>query len=446
MKIAIVLGTRPEIIKMASIIDEIIKKDIELVLIHTGQHYNKEMSENFFKDLEIPAPHYNIHIGSGPHGKQTGLMMQGIEEVLMDENPDIVLVQGDTNAVLAGSLAASKLHIAVGHIEAGLRSFDLTMPEEINRKTCDICSLMYFIPTEQSAINLLTENISRKKLFITGNTIVDACFRHLKIAEKRGIEDLSLKKLDVENIDNVITLTMHRAENVDDENRLNNIINALSDLKETNIIFPIHPRTRKNLKYFGLWDKLNEINHVHIINPLNYLDFLLLISYSKLVLTDSGGLQEESITLNTPALTLRYNTERQETVDAGGNILVGADKNIIVKNVRKILNNNQFAENMQSAINPYGKGNTAQKIIEIIEKAYKKDLLDIQHPENMMPSFKRKITNITEKITVQGFEKKNNSLIHLAYDGEKMIFPHNKLNIQGMMITYDQYQNLKKEK
>ena len=236
---------------------------------------------------------------------------------------------------------------------------------------------------------------------------------------------------------------MHRAENVDDENRLNNIINALSDLKETNIIFPIHPRTRKNLKYFGLWDKLNEINHVHIINPLNYLDFLLLISYSKLVLTDSGGLQEESITLNTPALTLRYNTERQETVDAGGNILVGADKNIIVKNVRKILNNNQFAENMQSAINPYGKGNTAQKIIE---KAYKKDLLDIQHPENMMPSFKRKITNITEKITVQGFEKKNNSLIHLAYDGEKMIFPHNKLNIQGMMITYDQYQNLKKEK
>lgn len=446
MKIAIVLGTRPEIIKMASIIDEIIKKDIELVLIHTGQHYNKEMSENFFKDLEIPAPHYNIHIGSGPHGKQTGLMMQGIEEVLMDENPDIVLVQGDTNAVLAGSLAASKLHIAVGHIEAGLRSFDLTMPEEINRKTCDICSLMYFIPTEQSAINLLTENISRKKLFITGNTIVDACFRHLKIAEKRGIEDVSLKKLDVENIDNVITLTMHRAENVDDENRLNNIINALSDLKETNIIFPIHPRTRKNLKYFGLWDKLNEINHVHIINPLNYLDFLLLISYSKLVLTDSGGLQEESITLNTPALTLRYNTERQETVDAGGNILVGADKNIIVKNVRKILNNNQFAENMQSAINPYGKGNTAQKIIEIIEKAYKKDLLDIQHPENMMPSFKRKITNITEKITVQGFEKKNNSLIHLVYDGEKMIFPHNKLNIQGMMITYDQYQNLKKEK
>ncbi len=439
MKIAIVLGTRPEIIKMASIIDEIIKRNIELVLIHTGQHYNKEMSDNFFKDLEIPSPNYNIHIGSGPHGKQTGLMMQGIEEVLMDENPDIVLVQGDTNAVLAGALAASKLHIAVGHVEAGLRSFDLTMPEEINRKTCDICSLMYFIPTEQSAINLLSENISRKKLFITGNTIVDACFRHLKIAKKRGIEDKSLKKLDIENMNNIITLTMHRAENVDDEERLNNIINALSQLTETNIIFPIHPRTKKNLKYFGLWNKINEIKHIHIINPLNYLDFLLLLSYSKLVLTDSGGLQEESITLNIPALTLRYNTERPETVDAGGNILVGSDEDNIINNVRKILNDSSFAENMKSATNPYGKGNTANLIINTIEKFYKEGLLDIRLPDNMMPSFKRKITMIKDKITVKEFEKKNNSLIHLVYDGEKMRFPHDKLNIKSMMITYDQY-------
>lgn len=442
MKIAIVLGTRPEIIKMAPIIDEIVERNIKLVLIHTGQHYDKEMSDNFFKDLEIPAPQYNIHVGSGSHGKQTGLMMEGIEEVLMDENPDIVLVQGDTNAVLAGALVASKLHIAVGHVEAGLRSFDLTMPEEINRKACDVCSSMYFVPTEQSAINLLAEDISRKKLFITGNTVVDACFRHLKIAEKRGVEEESLKELNIDKMDNILTLTMHRAENVDDEDRLNNIINALSELDEMNIIFPIHPRTRKNLEYFGLWDKLNEMNHVHITNPLSYLDFLLLTSKSTLVLTDSGGLQEESITLNVPALTLRYNTERPETVEAGGNILVGSDTDVILNNVYKILNDKQFAENMKSAINPYGEGNAAKLILDAIEKYYKEGLLEIQLPDDIMPSFERKIANIKDKITVSGFEKKNNALIHLVYDGEKIVFPHDKLNLKGMMITYDQYEEL----
>ena len=241
MKIAIVLGTRPEIIKMAPIIDEIGKRGIDLVLLHTGQHYDKEMSDNFFKDLEIPAPDYNIHVGSGSHGKQTGLMMQGIEEVMIDEKPDIVLVQGDTNAVLAGALVASKLHIPVGHVEAGLRSFDMTMPEEINRMAADVCSLMYFVPTEESAINLLAENISHKKLFITGNTVVDACFRHLEIAKKRGIEEESLANLDIENMDNILTLTMHRAENVDDEHRLKGIIGALEELSDMNIIFPIHP-------------------------------------------------------------------------------------------------------------------------------------------------------------------------------------------------------------
>ena len=168
------------------------------------------MSDNFFKDLEIKSPDYNIHVGSGSHGKQTGLMMQGIEEVLLDEKPDIVLVQGDTNAVLAGALVASKLHIAVGHVEAGLRSFDIRM-------AADACSLMYFIPTEESAINLLAEGISRKKLFITGNTVVDACFRHLEIANKAGIQEESLANLDIENMDNILTLTMHRAENVDEK-------------------------------------------------------------------------------------------------------------------------------------------------------------------------------------------------------------------------------------
>ena len=168
MKIATVLGTRPEIIKMAPIIDEINKKKINQIIIHTGQHYDEEMSDNFFRDLEIPTPDYNIQVGSGTHGKQTGRMMEGIEEILLKETPDIVLVQGDTNAVLAGALVCGKLHIAVGHVEAGLRSFDMTMPEEINRRVADICSSIYFIPTENSAVNLLAEGFSRKNLIITG--------------------------------------------------------------------------------------------------------------------------------------------------------------------------------------------------------------------------------------------------------------------------------------
>ena len=440
MKIAIILGTRPEIIKMAPIVDEIEKRGIDSCIIHTGQHYDYEMSDNFFKDLEIKSPDYNIHVGSGSHGKQTGFMMKGIEEVLVEEKADIVLVQGDTNAVLAGALVASKLHIAVGHVEAGLRSFDFTMPEELNRMAADVCSLMYFVPTKQSAINLLAEGISRKKLFITGNTVVDACFRHLDIAKKTGIQEESLANLDIEDMDNILTLTMHRAENVDDKDRLINIIGALKELKDMNIIFPIHPRTKKTLENFNLFDELNELKHVHIIKPLGYLDFLVLTSYSTLILTDSGGLQEEAITLDVPVLTLRYNTERPETVTAGGNILVGADKEVILENANKILNDKEFANKMKNAINPYGAGDAAIKTIDAIENAYGEGLLDIKSPKHIMPSFDRKMAKITDDISLEDFEKKENALVHLVFDGEKMIFPENNLNLKDMMINYDKYQ------
>lgn len=440
MKIAVVLGTRPEIIKMAPIIDEIINRDIDLCLIHTGQHYDKEMSDNFFRDLEIPSPDYNIHVGSGSHGKQTGLMMKGIEEVLMDEKPDIVLVQGDTNAVLAGALVASKLHIAVGHVEAGLRSFDMTMPEEINRRACDVTSTMYFIPTEESAINLLAEGFSRKNLFITGNTVVDACFRHLEIAKKRGFEEKSLADLDIDNMDNILTLTMHRAENVDDKARVTNIIEALKELDQMNIIFPIHPRTKNTLQNFGLFDELNDLDHVHIIKPLGYLDFLQLTAKSTLILTDSGGLQEEAITLDVPALTLRYNTERPETVAAGGNILVGSDKDVILENANKILNDEEFAQKMRNAPNPYGQGNSAQQTVDAIKDYYDKGLLNIEAPEDIMTSFERKMALIKEDITVKDFEDKNNALIHMVFDGQKMRFPSNELNIKEMCVTYDVYE------
>ncbi len=437
MKIATILGTRPEIIKMAPIIDEISKRGIDQIVLHTGQHYDKEMSDNFFRDLEIPTPDYNIHVGSGTHGKQTGLMMKGIEEVLLEEKPDIVLVQGDTNAVLAGALVAGKLHIAVGHVEAGLRSFDMTMPEEINRRVADIVSAMYFIPTEESAINLLAEGFSHENLIITGNTVVDACFRHLEIAEKRGFEEESLADLDIENRDNILTLTMHRAENVDVKERVTSIISALKELSDMNIVFPIHPRTKNTLEKFGLFDELNDLDHVHIIKPLGYLDFLLLTSKSTLILTDSGGLQEEAITLNVPALTLRYNTERPETVAAGGNILVGSDKDLILENVNRILNDEEFADGMKNAPNPYGMGDSAKVTVDAIEEYYEKGLLDIKAPEDIMGSFTRKMAAIDEDITVAEFEDKNDSLIHMVFDGEKMRFPADDLKLKGMMITYD---------
>ena len=443
MKIAIVLGTRPEIIKMASVMDEIEKRGHELLLIHTGQHYDKEMSENFFIDLKLPTPNYNIHVGSGSHGAQTGRMMEGIEEVLVDEKPDILLVQGDTNAVLAGALVASKLHIPVGHVEAGLRSFDETMPEEINRLAADICSKLYFVPTEESAINLEMEGISRKRIFITGNTVVDACFRNLEISKERDKSqyDEGLSQIDLDNMENIAALTMHRAETVDDRERLTNIIEAIEELDDLNIIFPIHPRTKKTMENFNLFNRLNDLPHVHIIKPVGYLDFLLLISKSTLILTDSGGLQEEAITLDVPALTLRYNTERPETVNAGGNILVGSDKEAIIRNARKILDDEEFANQMKSAKNPYGMGNAAEQMIKIIEEANKNDTLKMTPPDEVMASFIRKMKVVDEDITVNEFEKENNSLIKIVFKGEEIKFPYDDLNLNGLTIVYEDYGN-----
>lgn len=435
MKIAIIIGTRPEIIKMAPVLDEIIKRDIDYLIIHTGQHYDFEMSNQFFLDLELPEPHYNIGVGSGSHARQTSNMMKGIEKVLINEKPDLVMVQGDTNAVLAGSLTSSKLHIPVGHVEAGLRSFDKSMPEEINRMVADICTQIYYVPTEKSAINLLLEGINPKNIFITGNTIVDACLRNLKIAEKKS----NISHLINDSSKKLLTLTMHRVENVDNPERLSQIIQALLELDDFNIVFPIHPRTLKNLKKHNLYSQLMQKDHIKLIKPLGYLDFLYLLSQSHLIMTDSGGIQEEAITLKVPCLTLRYNTERPETVSAGGNILVGADKKNIVKNAKLISSDTYIHQKMQNVSNPYGDGNSAEKIVDYTLNELHSGNLMLRPPDDIMGSFQTKIKIIKEDIKVSDYEKLNNVLIRMVNDQEGVQFPYPNLNLKNSFILYDDY-------
>ncbi len=435
MKIATVIGTRPEIIKMAPVLDEIEKMGIDNILIHTGQHYDHEMSQQFFQDLKIKKPDYNIGVGSNSHGKQTAIMMESIENVLIAEKPDIIMVQGDTNAVLAGALTASKLHMAVGHVEAGLRSYDKTMPEEINRQIADICSNIFFVPTEESAINLLFENINPHEIYITGNTIVDACYRHLKIAE---VESNILNELQVTG--DILILTIHRAENVDDPKRLKNIVDALLELNNITVIFPVHPRTAKTLKKFGFYDTLENAPHIKIIKPLGYLDFLLLLSKSKFVMTDSGGLQEEAITLNIPCITLRYNTERPETVKAGGNILVGTDKDMIVDAYIRISTDSTLYQKMKNAKNPYGNGQSSKNIIKAVISDYNCGKFDINLPEHVKSFIGREVLRIQENITVSGYEEIHpGSTVNMIFMDNKIKFPYPDVNLKDKNVLINKF-------
>jgi len=435
IKIAVIIGTRPEIIKMAPVIDEIENRGINYVLIHTGQHYDHEMSDQFFIDLELRKPDYNIGVGSGSHGEQTANMIKGIEDVLIAEQPDLVLLQGDTNAVLSGAIVASKLHIPVGHVEAGLRSYDKSMPEEINREVADVCSNLYFVPTEKSALNLLFAGINPQDIFITGNTVVDACIRNLKIAEKKS-KIISTPHFHGE----IMTLTMHRAENVDNQERLQNIVDALTELNELTIVFPIHPRTVKNLEKYDLLEKLENTEHIKLIKPVGYLEFLLLLSKSKLIMTDSGGLQEEAITLNIPCVTLRYNTERPETVETGGNILAGADKENIIENVRKIMYNTDLYNKMKNARNPYGDGNSSKKILDAVLGLYKDKKLKISVPENIMKKRTRKLIKVNEDIKLRDFEKINDNLrVNIVFEDGNPLYPHDELNLKNKLLLVDQF-------
>lgn len=399
MKMGIVLGTRPEIIKMSSIIDEIIARGHECIIMHTGQHYDIEMSKQFFNDLKLPVPDYNIGIGSNTAIKQISIIISELENILIDEKIDIVLVQGDTNTVLAGALAANKLKIPVGHVEAGLRSFDKNMPEETNRIVADNCSNLFFVPTKETAYNLQNEGVDHNRVYVTGNSIVDACKRNLDIAlEKSDIDE-------VLNFDEFIVLTLHRAENVDDPERLTNIVNSLVNL-DYNIVFPLHPHTKKSLKENNLYEKILNSTHIQITKPVGYLDFLYLLSKSTLVLTDSGGVQEEAITLDIPCVTLRYNTERPETITAGGNVLAGTEEEEIRCNIENILNNKEIYERMSNAINPYGDGNTSKIICDIIEEGYEKDTMRIKRSEAIVDFEGYYLKQVNEDITVKEFEKK----------------------------------------
>lgn len=356
MKIAIVVGTRPEIIKMSPIIRECERLKLDYFILHTGQHYSYNMDRVFFEQLELPEARYNLDVGSGSHAEQTGKILIGVEKVLMKEQPETVLVEGDTNTVLAGALTASKLHIQVGHVEAGLRSNDRIMPEEINRVLTDHISDFLFAPTKQSKQTLLKEGIEENKIFVTGNTIVDAIYQNLELANKKAnvLEKLGLKEKEY------FLVTTHRQENVDNKDRFQGILSGLQQLAkdyEMPVVYPIHPRSQKKMEEFGL-----SADNINLIDPQDLFGFLQLEQHAKLVLTDSGGVQEETCILGNPCVTLRDNTERPETIDVGSNVLAGTHPKDIVDSVSIMFNKERDGDN------PFGDGNSGKKIVNILEK------------------------------------------------------------------------------
>jgi UDP-N-acetylglucosamine 2-epimerase (non-hydrolysing) len=354
MKIAIVLGTRPEIIKMSPVIRKLERRNTNFFILHTGQHYSYNMDKVFFDQLKLPQPKYNLEVGSGSHAEETGKILIGIEKVLKAEKPDVTLVEGDTNSVLAGALAAVKLHIQVGHVEAGLRSYDRNMPEEINRILADHCSDFLFAPTEKAKLILLGEGIPEEKIFVTGNTIVDAIYQNLEIAKEKG-NTLSSLHL---NPREYFLVTLHRQENVDNRARFAAILEALYRVAtefEVPIIYPIHPRSRKMMVEFNL-----NARGVRLIEPVDFLGFLQLASNARLILTDSGGVQEESCILGVPCVTLRDNTERPETLEVGSNILAGANSGRIVECTQIMLSKENNWKN------PFGDGKAGERIVKIL--------------------------------------------------------------------------------
>jgi len=408
----IVVGTRPEIIKMAPVIREILKKDIELQLIHTGQHYDYNMSQAFFDDLHLPYPDFNLSVRSGTNLYHLTTMINKLSELVDRLEPDIILAQGDTNSVLATSLVCIKKDVLFGHVEAGIRSFDCTMPEEINRKLSSISANMHFAPTNNAVINLLSEGIDPDRIYLTGNTIVDATLQHLEIIERYNSEELK----DIYNFihkEDFILCTLHRPSNVDNYRTLVEILKSFEILskKGKKIVFPIHPRTYKNLEKNDLLSQFYKIPNLLFTKPLNYLGFLKLMRDCSLILTDSGGIQEEAITLKKKCVTLRTNTERPESISVGYNVLCKTEAKEITEKVTKQLDN--LNEKLEFE-NPFGDGTASKKIVNLI-------IDNITKVKFKSPTFNKygtkilKHHNVTKKILKDVFEKRHGK-IQLIFD------------------------------
>lgn len=351
MKIVSIIGARPQFVKAAALSRHIRSNtNHKEILVHTGQHYDQNMSEIFFKQLDIPEPNYNLQVGSSTHGKQTGLMLQRIENVLVKEKPDWVIIFGDTNSTVAGALAAVKLHIKTAHIEAGLRSFNRKMPEEINRVASDHISDVLFPPTLNAA-NLLENEGLKDRSYFTGDIMYEVFLYYKEKSESK------IKLEDIINETEFYLATVHRQENTDFPERLESIFSAFSKL-DYPVILPLHPRTKKMI------NKKNISENIKIIDPVGYLEMLALLKNCRLVLTDSGGLQKEAFFMNKKCVTLRDETEWTETLNGNWNTITGADENRIIAAVKMI----PFEEQK----NYFGNGKTSEKIVEILEKLNKK--------------------------------------------------------------------------
>jgi UDP-N-acetylglucosamine 2-epimerase (non-hydrolysing) len=358
-KIINIVGARPNFMKIAPIHREMLKSGtIEPILVHTGQHYDEKMSKTFFVELGMPEPDVYLGVGSGSHANQTAAVMTEIETLLIREKPDWLVVVGDVNSTIAASLAASKLHIPIAHVEAGLRSFDRNMPEEINRILTDSISDLMFV-TEQSGLdNLEKEGVNPAKVKFVGNVMIDSLVDHLEKAQTQStLVDNGLREKDF------VLMTLHRPSNVDNEENMNLIIDILEIIeKELPVLFPIHPRTLKMLGNLNLESRIKSMKNLKLTEPLGYLSFLKLMNSAKFVLTDSGGIQEETTFLKTPCLTLRENTERPITADIGTNRLVGLDRNAILKGFRDAMD----CKFVESQIPPLWDGKAAQRIVKIL--------------------------------------------------------------------------------
>jgi UDP-N-acetylglucosamine 2-epimerase (non-hydrolysing) len=374
IKVMPIVGVRPQIIKSAPVLhllDE--DEEVTLQLIHSGQHYDFEMSKVFFNELDLPDPLHNLSVGSGSHATQTARLMTRAERVICELKPDVVMVFGDANTTLAGALAAIKVHVPVCHVEAGLRSYDMSMPEEVNRVLTDHCSQMLSAPTEEAVKNLKKEGVKENSTLLSGDTMYDAILQHEKdIRKSTVVKGLGL----TEKV--YVVLTLHRPENVDNAERLTSIVSAIVNLTEVKTVFPIHPRTKKRLRNTKLEKVLKRAPNLILTEPLSYFDMLSLIKNSAVILTDSGGMQKEAFLLHVPCLTLRYNTEWVETVKLGANKLVGAESERILLETRKVLENRDVKTKLESLPNPYGDGKASHKIVKDLKGRFYSGKLAIQ--------------------------------------------------------------------